>query len=122
MLNKLNKVCNLMNKINLRYLILCRRIGEECEQKSTLNAAVIAQNDRFQEFVGLILGVAFVNDVDDAIDGRFLSGAGDQRFIRYLNALPTLIAIHGVVAADYCRQFSIILLLQEVERLLQEAD
>ena len=83
----------------------------------TLDPTLIpVDDDGFQEFIGHILLVVLLDGRDDIL--TLLALALDETIDSDLDALPTLVTVHRVVAANNGGDLAILLLLQELLELL----
>ena len=80
---------------------------------------VTVDDDGLQELVGLVLLVALLDSLDDIL--ALLALTLDKALDSDLDALPTLVTVHRVVAADDSRDLAVLLLLEELEQVLRVA-
>lgn len=92
--------------------------GLRCWERRTLDTRLVAaDDDGLQELVGLVLFVAVLDCGDRVL--ALLTLAVDETVDGDLDALPALVAVHGVVPPDDGRDLADVLLVDEGEEVLE---
>ena len=98
---------------------LAHAVGAVVEEEgriAVLDTSLVAiDDDRLQKFVGLVLGISLVDRLEDIVSLVALSihDCLDSN----LDALPSLVTVHGIVPSDDGSKFTVILRLEELEQV-----
>ena len=102
------------NGDNLTHAV--RAVVEKEQRISLFDAPVVTiDNDGLQEFVGFLVVVPLLDCLED-VCGLF-TYAINKAFDSNFDALPTLVTIHGIVAADYSSQFTVRFFLHKQKQI-----